>query len=425
MRRLAAQSRDDAYNSQRDYQHIEEARGLRLVPRGPEPVSLCLTRPVAGEPGPYAVGGFLRGTKALELDISLGVDSEATIAELPVGTTWRRFGIVLPAADADEMRLRFDWQGEQCLDVWGLTAGPLRLPPGVAGDDPHSPEITQTHLIPETFYFQHDAALDLSISPDSTLFRTEQGPPIAQKKCSYCGRWLPVDPKRPGALSFHKHNAKRTKHQNECRACKKWRINDKFNPVRTSDQLHESSVITRERKIFLREPEILQTIKLRTGAGLKAQVWERFGERCFYCTKPLRLEDVQLDHTRPLAYLWPIDEHATCLCAEHNNAKSDKFPVDFYTESQLKDLSKLCGLSLQELRLKSVNPDELNRILADLPTFARQWDPRHFAATARKIREIKPEIDLFASLAREDYELYALIMARLDDRPAPVPDFTE
>lgn len=39
---------------------------------------------------------------------------------------------------------------------------------------------------------------------------------------------MPVDPNRLGALSFHKHNDKATSHQNECRACKKWRINDSF-----------------------------------------------------------------------------------------------------------------------------------------------------------------------------------------------------
>jgi hypothetical protein len=425
MRRLATQSRDDEYNSQRDYQQIEEAKGLRFVARDPEAVSLCFFQPLRDESGPYAAGGFLRGKKPLKIEVSLASDSGATITDLSVGTTWTRFGIVLPVLDANELRMRFDWQRGQCLDVWGLTAGPIRLPSGVAGGDPHSRDLAQTHLVPETFYFQHDAALDLSISPDSTPFHTEQGSPIARKKCSYCGRWLPLDPGRPGALSFHKHNAKRTKHQNECRACKKWRINDAFNPVRTPDQHHESSLITRERRIFLREPEILQTIKLRTGAGLKAQVWERFGRQCFYCNRSLTLEEVQLDHTRPLAYLWPIDEHATCLCAEHNNAKSDKFPVDFYTETQLKDLSTLCGLPLPELRKKSVNPEELGRILADLPSFARQWDPRHFAATARKIREIEPGIDLFAQLAVEDPGIYASIKSRLDDRPAPVPEFTE
>jgi len=40
---------------------------------------------------------------------------------------------------------------------------------------------------------------------------------IELKKCSYCGRYLPIDSKRLGALAFHKHRAKLTDHQNECR----------------------------------------------------------------------------------------------------------------------------------------------------------------------------------------------------------------
>jgi hypothetical protein len=137
------------------------------------------------------------------------------------------------------------------------------------------------------------------------------------------------------------------------------------------------------------------------------------------------LNEVHLDHTRPLAYLWPIDEHATCLCAEHNNAKSDKFPVDFYAEGQLKRLATICGLSVHDLRQKSLNQSQLKRILRDLPIFASQWDPRHFAATAYKIQEIEPDIDLFQLLNEQDPELYAMIRADLDDRPAPVPDIEE
>jgi hypothetical protein len=229
--------------------------------------------------------------------------------------------------------------------------------------------------------------VDVDIDAEaSKRFRIEDGSGIKVKKCSYCGRLLPVDPARLGVLAFHKHNAKISKHQNECRACKKWRINDSFNPKRTTDQLHESLVITRERKVFLREPEILQEIKERTGAGLKSKVWERFGRKCFRCGISVALDDFQLDHTRPLAYLWPIDEYATCLCAECNNEKKEKFPVDFYKPQELKRLSQITGLPLAELKKKELNERELRRILTDLPTFARDWEPRTFAATARKIK---------------------------------------
>jgi len=224
------------------------------------------------------------------------------------------------------------------------------------------------------------------------------------------------------ALSFHKHRAKRTNHQNECRSCKGWRINNHFNPIRTVDQLHESSSITRERKLLLREPEILQAIKERDGRGLKSIIWERFGRCCFVCGRELALNEVHLDHTRPLAYLWPIDEHATCLCADHNNEKKEKFPVDFYNEEQLRGLSKITGLSYEELTEKRLNETELQRILDNLAAFALDWEPRTFAATARKIIELRPDIDLYERLKMDDLAIYADLLQRLAERPPAVDD---
>jgi hypothetical protein len=278
-------------------------------------------------------------------------------------------------------------------------------------------------LVPETFYLPHESALDLEVDAEgSSRFRFEDGEEITLKKCSYCGRLLPLDPHRLGALSFHKHNAKISNHQNECRACKKWRINNDFNPRRTTDQLHESSVITRERKVFLREPEILQEIKDRTGAGLKSKVWERFQRRCFRCGIEVALDDFQLDHTRPLAYLWPIDEHATCLCAGCNNEKKEKFPVDFYPPRELVRLSEITGLSVAELQRKSLNERELQRILRDLPRFAREWEPRTFMAITRKVKELKPTIDLLDELGKVNRAEQKRVLQELLERPAPVDD---
>ncbi len=129
---------------------------------------------------------------------------------------------------------------------------------------------------------------------------------------------------------------------------------------------------------------------------------------------------MHLDHTRPLAYLWPIDEHATCLCPEHNNQKQDKFPVDFYTEAQLQELADISGLSYEELSAKEINDEELQRILDDVVSFAEQWEPRTFAATARKIAEILPDVDLFAVLDESDPEVHSELMQQLAERPPAV-----
>ncbi|HET6448493.1 MAG TPA: hypothetical protein VFG31_05220 [Conexibacter sp.] len=418
MRRLANQSRDDAYSSRRDYQRFEDAQGLWLSAAGPQPFTMAFAVPTSDRDELVAFGGFLAPGASMPVTVSLCGPRTTVERTFKFRAGWNRFGLALRTSEP--VRASLQWSEPHPFSMWGIVGGPVILPDHISALRVPDEALLKDHLVPETFYFAHEGAVTLDILTDaSSHFTTSAGAPITLKKCSYCGRRLPVDPNRLGSLSFHKHNAKLTRHQNECRVCKKWRINDTLNELRTKDQLHESSVITRERKIFLRDPEILQSIKQRTGAGLKSQVWHRFGKRCFYCKRPLSLEEMQLDHTRPLAYLWPIDEHATSLCAAHNNQKKDKFPIDFYSDAQLAELSAICGLSLDQLRAKEVNPAELRRILASLPTFSREWDSRHFAATARKIAELRPDVDLYAQLRDRDPEAHRSLCDQLAERPLP------
>lgn len=421
MRRLAKQSRGDVYASLRDYQQLHSAIGVAFQAGEDGEHLLTFTAQAAASTNTDFVGAgvYLHpcAPSQVRLVLMAGGEEAVRVAHLS-GGCWNRIGIALQAPQASEIRVELRWSGAAVMSFWGLSAGPLELPPALLSAHVGVAELNQTHLAPETFYLVQDTALGMDLlEEESTAVTEAPGAEVTLKKCSYCGRMLPVDPARLGALAFHKHNAKLTKHQNECRACKKWRINNDFNPRRTVDQLHESSVITRERKLFLREPERLQHYKQRTGAGLKSQVWNRFGRKCFYCGRPLKLNQVQLDHTRPLAYLWPIDEYATCLCPEHNNQKTDRFPVDFYSETQLCELSRITGLPYEELTAKEVNFVELNRIQQDIGTFAKEWEPRTFAATARKVAELHPDIDLYEDLRRADPAQYAVLQAALAERP--------
>jgi len=325
MRRLASRTREDAYASKRDYQTLHVKQGVRLSVRDGNAPELVLIEGslTKGNTNWYGFGGFVFPAKACSLTVSLESGASTTTREFHLAERWNRIGVIFEAERSKKLRVVMKWEKGISLSVWGLVANAIDLPEGVRELNLTLDTVVQTHLVPEGFYLPHEEAIVPEIDPDcsDTITLADNGETINLKKCSYCGRLLPVDPHRLGILSFGKHNAKRTKHQNECRACKTWRINRELNPLRTTDQLHESSVITRERKLFLREPEILQKIKDRTGAGLKSQVWERFDRKCFYCNRRLKLSEVQLDHTRPLAYLWPIDEHATCLCAEHNNCQ--------------------------------------------------------------------------------------------------------
>ncbi|MEE1780424.1 HNH endonuclease signature motif containing protein [[Kitasatospora] papulosa] len=356
-----------------------------------------------------AFGAYIAAETPLELTALLSRGNVSTIGVFNLSTDFTRVGFALSADEQGPISLELSWAGGDALDVWGLDIGFAAIPDGITHED-----ILEAgrSIVPETYYLDHAIALNADLAPSTTSVVAEDGGWLHLKKCSYCGRLLPINMNKLGSLAFHKHNAKRTHHQNECRSCKKWRINDNFNPARTVDQLHESSVITRERKIFLQESSILQEIKKRTGEGLKSQVWERFDRRCFNCKKGISLNQVQLDHTRPLAYLWPIDEHATCLCAECNNNKKDRFPVDFYSELQLRELSRICGLPYGDLVQKCVNMEQLERVANDIIRYATTWEPRTFFSVARKVQEIHPEIRLGEQLQRMRPEIYEDLLAR-------------
>jgi len=78
---------------------------------------------------------------------------------------------------------------------------------------------------------------------------------------------------------------------------------------------------------------------------------------------------MDLDHTLPLAYLWPLNSTATCLCPSCNSAKRDKFPVDFYKPEQLVELSGVTGIPLEVLRTRPINGQATDRLIARIDWF--------------------------------------------------------
>jgi hypothetical protein len=425
MRRLAKQTRGDGYVSFRDYQTIQSENSLKITWNETGLIKFFSDsfEPIKDEFGGF--GFFFKSNQEATAKLKVSCGNEVFEIELIVQNVWSKYGysFKLNSEEMSSIIIEIVCDEGTVLDVWGLSGGKVLLPDSIISKSPSADDINSTHLSPETYYFEHSKALGLNIDPDESVeIVMSIGETINTKKCSYCNRHLPLNPEVLGSLSFHKHNAKISLHQNECRACKKWRINDDFNPKRTTDQLHESSVITRERKILLKEPQILQEIKKRTGAGLKSQIWEKFDKKCFYCKYDVELNEFQLDHTRPLAYLWPIDEYATCLCAAHNNQKKEKFPVEFYSESQLKELSGITGLSVELLSKKEVNQEQLDIIINDVKTFALEWDSRTFSAISRKIIELQPDVNLFDILKESDENLYTELIKDLEDRPDSVTD---
>jgi hypothetical protein len=199
------------------------------------------------------------------------------------------------------------------------------------------------------------------------------------KSCNRCGRFLPVnfhDERKP--LSFSNHcvaahrrpcshsgfgslvNTENDKiirleygFQLECRYCKKFEVNAAHNPKRTAAQMKEDAARRRAFELLL-EGLYEGTPQLRyrheTGRELVDDVWRRFDGKCFKCGTPLTTpRDMALDHTRPLALLWPLDGGATALCPTHNSEKRDRPPVDYYSTEELERLSEITGIGLEEL----------------------------------------------------------------------------
>ena len=116
-------------------------------------------------------------------------------------------------------------------------------------------------------------------------------------------------------------------------------------------------------------------------------IWEKFDKRCFKCgpdSDPIALGEMALDHTMPLAYLYRLDETATCLCSSHNSQKRDHFPVDFYSEDELERLSRITGLSMEKLHTREVNKEVLDLLIKNVVWF---YDEFLMAPDYQKVRD--------------------------------------
>lgn len=275
-----------------------------------------------------------------------------------------------------------------------------------------------------------------------------QGRYIVLKSCNRCGRFLPINIyNEMNTLSFSLHCKKKAPcvhasfrgyvlknkcdieelknnglnieddkviayygHQLECKACKKFFVNMPLNPQRNAQQFKEDGL--RRRAIEVLINYLLKTnlihfeFEKRTKKEFSEYIWNKFDRKCFKCKKDLLLSEMNLDHTMPLAYLYRLDETATCLCDSHNSQKSDHFPVDYYTSEELIELSQITGLPMDVLKSREVNKDVLGLLVKNVVWFYDEFlmledyqKVRDGILTADKIndslkRVIKGKVDL-------------------------------
>lgn len=269
---------------------------------------------------------------------------------------------------------------------------------------------TRMH-VPYLYYLATDISFDQYLVEDYTF---TDGKIVILKSCNRCGRYLPINiDDELKTLSFSLHCKKRAPcvhstfrayeiqnrkdliasdlrgltlednkvvsnygHQLECKACKKFFVNAPLNPQRNAQQFKEDGLRRRAIEVLvnaLLEKNLVHfEFKRRTKKEFSQYIWEKFDKRCFKCgpdSDPIQLHEMALDHTMPLAYLYRLDETATCLCSSHNSQKSDHFPVDYYSEKELGHLSKITGLSLTQLHKREVNQEVLDLLIENIVWF--------------------------------------------------------
>ncbi|MDB4363186.1 hypothetical protein N9Z31_03390, partial [Pseudomonadales bacterium] len=214
---------------------------------------------------------------------------------------------------------------------------------------------------------------------------------INLKSCNRCARFLPINLENErNHLSFSNHcvarapcthggfgrlrnidNGKEVRlhhgYQLECRFCKKYEVNAALNPMRTTAQMKEDG--QRRRNFELLLTELYQTsaqlsYRHKTGRELAEDIWKKFNKQCFNCGANLTSSrSMHLDHTRPLALLWPLDETATALCGSCNSQKRDRTPSEFYDSKQLAQLAKITGLDVAVLKSLEPNHSAIREII--------------------------------------------------------------
>ncbi len=251
---------------------------------------------------------------------------------------------------------------------------------------------TKPELLQNMYQFSPEANF-ITEAGISTLTSKRNGVnfDLYTKSCNRCARFLPINVHDERAhLSFSNHCVAEHRrpcshagfgrlsdansgvalkleygYQLECRFCKKFEVNAAHNPMRSAGQMKEDG--TRRRSIELLLTELLggseQMLFRHRNQGLELAeyIWIKFGKRCFNCSQPIAdAKSMHLDHTRPLALLWPLDETGTCLCEDCNSQKRDRSPSEYYSAQKLVSLARITGIPLMKLKNPGPNLEALD-----------------------------------------------------------------
>lgn len=403
--RRRSSSRKSGYSSHADATggHLQRVVS-QWVEAGPDD-SLVLNVSLPADKAERPIVGFgfyFNCPEQLEIITDCGVEPERLVSDYG-SESWSKIGWVWQDGKAHDFHIIMTPHARTEIGIFRLAGGISRHDFFTECDPKH---LKNLHLYaPEALFNEVPDGITLNKIPKDGYKKL-----VWLKECNRCARFLPINEiDERATLSFSNHCVSRRpcKHsgfgriedietneefqfeygfQLECRVCKKFAVNAALNPQRTADQMKEDGQRRRAFEHLIAElDKNSKSLSFRqlTGSELTTFIWEKFGRACFNCGKPiLKRKDMHLDHTRPLAMLWPLDETATCLCAACNSSKRDRFPADFYDQEQLTRLSEMTGIALSDLS----NPGPNIRVLNDL--IAREeWFYTKFLTDPKLLRE--------------------------------------
>jgi Uncharacterized protein conserved in bacteria len=202
------------------------------------------------------------------------------------------------------------------------------------------------------------------------------------KQCNVCRRVLPQ-------TAFDKHFGwGPLERQMECRGCKA-AINAKLNPLRTKEQLHESSLKRRVADLLLEgESEKIS----------HEDIFRMFDSKCFKTGANLDIKNRstwEIDHILPSKYLYPLTKNNACLLsADANGNKAEKWPSEFYTNGELVKLAKITGANI---KLLSSKKPIINTSINVNASVTRYLNTRERSNLEKRVDELKKLL--------EDYNL--------------------
>lgn len=313
--------------------------------------------------------------------------------------SWNKAGSIWKAANANAVHitLRFVAKSAGKLSIYQPICG--RVSHNHLNNAREALMKNMYDFAPEAIFI--DGAVNASVELDLPDAQENETKELVLKSCNRCGRYLPVNIANERAhLSFTNHcvavHRRPCKHstfgnlrniedktdtlkldygyQLECRFCKKFEVNAAHNPQRSTGQMKEDGARRRAFEMLLADlyegtPQLLYRHKHKS--ELADDIWKAFGKSCFSCGTDLPTSrKMHLDHTRPLAFLWPLDETATALCGSCNSQKRDRSPSEYYTKpGQLTQLSEITKIPLDELQSPQPNEEAISLLLQNKEWF--------------------------------------------------------